>query len=206
MKVKPIYIYLGAFIVFITAVIFFSNTVKNSTQSNLSQSNKEMPDDQIHRGMSKEGGEELPNKSNVMEEAKAKLKALKEEVEKNPNDTIKVKEYAGIVQAHEPDEAIKLYERILKAGPKRKDILLELTFLYYNKGDISKAEAYNNKVLSLDKNDLLANYNTGGLAQAKGDIKKAKEIWAGISKKYPNTQIGQIAGELVKQIEQLPKK
>jgi tetratricopeptide (TPR) repeat protein len=206
MKFKPIYIYLGAFIVFITAVIFFSNTVKNSTQSNLSQSNKEMPDDQIHRGMSKEGGEELPNKSNVMEEAKAKLKALKEEVEKNPNDTIKVKEYAGIVQAHEPDEAIKLYERILKAGPKRKDILLELTFLYYNKGDISKAEAYNNKVLSLDKNDLLANYNTGGLAQAKGDIKKAKEIWAGISKKYPNTQIGQIAGELVKQIEQLPKK
>ena len=203
MKIKPIYIYLGVFVIFIAAVLFFSNATKNSKTAG---ENSQMPNDDVHKGMTQQGSGEMPSKSNVMKEVVEKMNALKTAVEKNPNDTLKVREYAEMVQAHDPGEAIRLYENILKVGPKRIDILLELTFLYFNKGDLKKAEEYNNKVLNIDKSHIIANYNLGGLAQAKGDIKTAKAIWSGIAKKYPNTQVGNMAGELAKQLDQMPPK
>lgn len=206
MKIKPIYIYLAVFIIFVAAVIFFSNTTKDSTKTIDVNPNAQVPNDDIHRGMpSKENGE-MPSKSNVMQEAIDKMNALKAEVDKNPGDTLKARQYAEMLVAHDPDQALKLYEKILKTGPKRVDIMLELTFLYFNRGEINKAEEFNNQVLKIDKKNLLAMYNTGGLAQAKGDTKRAKEIWQGIAKNYPSTQIGHIAGELVKQLDQTPKK
>jgi len=206
MKIKPIYIYLGVFVIFILAVLFFSNAAKNSNTAKELNPNAQMPNDDVHKGIAEQGNGDMPSKSNVMKEAVEKMNALKAAVAKNPNDTLKVREYAEMVQAHDPDEAIKLYEGILKVGPKRTDLLLELTFLYFNKGDIKKAEEYNNKVLSIDKNSLIANYNLGGLAQAKGDIKTAKAIWQDLAKKYPNTQVGSMAGELAKHIDQMPPK
>lgn len=206
MKIKPIYIYLGVFVIFIVAVVFFSNSAKNSNQANEINPSAQMPNDDVHKGMAQQGNGDMPSKSNVMKEAVEKMNALKSAIEKNPNDTLKVREYAEMVQAHEPDEAIKLYENILKVGPKRTDLLLELTFLYFNKGDLKKAEEYNNKVLNIDKSNMIANYNLGGLAQAKGDIKAAKAIWLDLAKKYPNTQIGNMAGELAKQLDQMPPK
>ena len=206
MKIKPIYIYLGIFVIFIIAVLFFSNSAKNSNQAREINPNAQMPSDDVHKGITEQGNGDMPSKSNVMKEAVEKMNALKAAVDKNPNDTLKVREYAEMVQAHDPNEAIKLYENILKVGPKRTDLLLELIFLYFNKGDLKKAEEYNNKVLSIDKTNLIANYNLGGLAQAKGDLQKAKSIWLDLAKKYPNTQIGHMAGELAKQLDQMPPK
>jgi tetratricopeptide (TPR) repeat protein len=130
------------------------------------------------------------------------MDALKIAVEKNPNDTTKVREYADMLAVHNSEEAIKLYERIIKVDPKRVDILLQLTFTYYNTGNLDKATEYNNKVLSVDKNNLYAQYNMGGLAQAKGDNKKAIAIWKDIAKKYPNTEVAHIAEQAAKQLEQ----
>jgi tetratricopeptide (TPR) repeat protein len=206
MKIKPIYIYLGVFVIFVVAVILFSSATKNSKTAGELNSNSQMPNDDVHKGMVQQGSGEMPSKSNVMKEALEKMNALKVAIEKNPNDTSKVREYAEMVQVHDPIEAIRLYENILKAGPKRIDILLELTFLYFNKGDLKKSEEYNKKVLDIDGTNMIANYNLGGLAQAKGDIKTAKAIWSGIAKKYPNTQIGSMAGELAKQLDQMPPK
>ncbi|TSA30351.1 MAG: hypothetical protein D4R68_00915 [Ignavibacteriales bacterium] len=207
MKIKPIYIYLAVFVIFIAAVLFFSNAAKNSNTARELNPNAQIPSDDVHKGMAQQGNGDMPSKSNVMKEAVEKMNALKAAVEKNPNDTLKVREYAEMVQAHDPDEAIKLYENILKVGPKRIDLILELTFLYFSKGDLKKAEEYNNKVLNLDKTNMIANYNLGGLAQAKGDFQKAKSIWLDLAKKYPNTQIGHMAGELAKQLDQMsPKK
>ena len=206
MKIKPVYIYLGVFAIFIVAVIFFSNASKNSRTAKELNPNTQAPNDDVHKGMAEQGNGDKPSKSNVMKEAVEKMNALKAAVEKNPNDTLKVREYAEMVQAHDPNEAIRLYESILKVGPKRTDLLLELTFLYFSKGDLKKAEEYNNKVLSIDKTNMIANYNLGGLAQAKGDFQKAKSIWLDLAKKYPNTQIGHMAGELAKQLDQAPKK
>jgi tetratricopeptide (TPR) repeat protein len=202
MKVKPVFVYLGVFIVFIAAVIFFSNTTKNSNTPSAINPQAKMPDDDIHGKMKSQGNGDSPNKSNVMKEAVDKINNLKAGVEKNPNDTLKAREYADVLIAHKPDEAIKLYERILKADPKRVDILLQLTFVYFNQGNIDKAEEYNSKVLMIDKNNLFAQYNLGGLAQARGNDKKAASIWQELAKKYPQTEIGRMAGEVAKQVGQ----
>ena len=202
MKFKPIYIYLGVFVVFVAAIVFFSNVTKESNKAGTIAEGAQMPDDDVHGGMRSRGNGDMPGKDNVMEDAKKKMDALKLEVEKNPNDTTKVREYADMLGVHNPEEAIKLYERIIKVDPRRTDILLQLTFTYYNTGNLDKATEYNNKVLSVDKNNLYAQYNVGGLAQAKGDNKKAITIWKDIAKKYPKTEVAHIAEQAAKQLEQ----
>lgn len=204
MKVRPIYIYLGVFLVFVAAMVFFSRTTKNSNNASEINPQAQMPTDDTHSKMRSQGNGDVPSKSNVMQEAIEKINALKADVEKNPNDTAKVRQYADVQIAHKPEEAIKLYERILKIDSKRTDILLQLTFVYFNQGDVKKAEEYNSKVLTIDKNNLIAKFNTAGLAQAKGDEKKAKAIWQDLAKKYPQSEVGHLAAQLVKQLDQKP--
>ncbi len=201
MKFKSIYVYLGVIVVFIFAIVFFSGVTKKANNTVSFSEGSQMPDDEIHGGMRSRGNGEMPGKENVMQEMKEKMNTLKMAIEKNPNDTAKVREYADLQIAHNPEEAIKLYERIIKVDPKRTDILLQLTFTFYNIGDIEKAIEYNNKVLSIDKNNLFAQYNVGGLAQVKGDNKKAIAIWKEIVKKYPNSEVAHIAEQAAKQLE-----
>jgi len=202
MKLKPIYIYLGVFVVFVIAIVYFSNTTKEANGGGAISEGAQMPEDDIHGGMRSRGNGDMPGKDNVMQEATEKMNALKLAVEKNPNDTTKIREYADLLSVHNPDEAITLYEKIIKVDPKRTDILLQLTFTYYNKGDLNKAVEYNDRVLSVDKNNLYAQYNIGGLAQAKGDNKKAISIWKELAKKYPKTEVAHIAEQAAKQLEQ----
>lgn len=202
MKVKPIYIYLGVLIVFIAAMVFFSKTTQNSNNASEINPQAQIPEDDIHSKMKSQGNGDVPSKSNVMQDAFERINNLKADVEKNPNDTLKVRQYADVLIAHKPEEAIKLYERILKVDSKRTDILLQLTFVYFNQGDVKKAEEYNSKVLSVDNNNIIAKFNTAGLAQAKGDEKKAKTIWQDLANKYPQSEVGQLAAQLVKQLDQ----
>jgi tetratricopeptide (TPR) repeat protein len=200
MKVKPIYLYLGAFAVFLVALIIFSKVAKDSGSAQPLAANAQVPNDDIHSGMrSREGGG--PSKNDVMKEAVDKMNQLKADVENNPKDTTKIRLLADMLSAHEPDQAIMYYEKILKVDRKRTDILLQLTFSYYNKGDMKKAVEYNNKVLEIDKNNLYALYNSGGLAQAQGDKQKALKIWQDIAAKNPKTEVGHIASEAAKQLE-----
>ncbi len=202
MKIKPLYIYLGIFVVFVAAVIFFSRTTKQSNPNMNSNSAAQMPDDDVHGKMKSQGNGDSPSKSNLMADAAEKINKIKSEYEKNPNDTSKVFKYAEVLIGHNPDEAIKLYEKILKVGPKRIDVLLQLTYVSFNMGDVKKAEEYNSKVLSIEPNNLIAKFNVGGLAQAKGDENKAKAVWQELSSKYPQTEVGKIATELIKQMSQ----
>ncbi|MEW6703135.1 MAG: tetratricopeptide repeat protein [Bacteroidota bacterium] len=207
MKIKPIYLYLGVFVIFSVAVIFFSNSTKESNRAKGLNPSAEMPNDDIHKGIKSDGKEGTPSRSNVRQEALERMNALKSEVEKNPNDTAKVRQYADMLtMGHNSDEAAKLYEKILKIDPKRIDIMLQLTFVYYNKGDLNKAEEYTNKVLKINKDHLIANYNLGAIAVARGENQKAKAIWQDLAKKYPQTEIGSIAGESAKQLDQIPKR
>lgn len=191
MKIKPLYIYLLIFVAFLVGVIIFSTGKDSKTMHG------QMPDDEIHRGIG-----EMPNNENAMESAKQKLEDLKTAYEKNPNDTLKTREYADMLTfAHQPEKAIELYNKILKTDSKRTDILLQLTFLHFNQGDMTKAEEYTNRILLIDKNHQLGMYNSGVLQQVKGDNKGAKEIWEKLIKLYPNSTISQIAEESIKGLD-----
>lgn len=202
MKVKPIFIYLGVFLVFVAAVIFFSKSTQKSNSATEINQQAQMPNDDIHGKMKSQGNGDVPSKSNVMEDAVQKINTLKTAYEQNPNDTASVRNYADVLLAHKPDEAIKLYEKILRVNPKRTDILLQLTFVYFNQGDIKKADEYNSRVLTIDNNNLIAKFNVGGLAQAKGDEKKARAVWQDLSNKYPQTEVGKLAANIIKQLDQ----
>ncbi|MBI1938737.1 MAG: tetratricopeptide repeat protein [Ignavibacteriales bacterium] len=201
MKVKPIYIYLVIFAAFVIGVVIFS-----STGGSEKEASGTMPNDEIHKGISGDGSES-PSKSNVMETAKKKLEELKIAYEKNPDDTLKAREYADMLtMAHRSDKAIELYQKILKVDAKRIDAMIQLTFLFYNKGDLDKAEEHTNMVLKIDKNHQLGLFNLGAVAQAKGDNAKAKKIWQDIIKKFPQSEVARIAEESIKQLEAVNQK
>lgn len=195
MKLKPIYIYIIVFAAFIVGIILFSGTEKGNDTSN-----NNMPNDDIHQGLQNEG--DTPSKGNVMESAVLKLEELKKAYEKDPNDTLKIREYADMLtMAHKPQEAIALYHKILKVDSKRIDVLLQLTFLHYNNGDLPLAEETTNTILRIDRNNKLASYNLGAIEAAKGNKAKAKEIWESVIKKFPNTTVANIAEQSIKQLD-----
>lgn len=197
MKIKPIYLYLILFTSFIVGIILFTN--KSNSSSDFSSMQK-MPDDDVHRNMGKEG--EMPSGSNVIEDARKRLDELKLSYEKNPEDTLRIREYADMLKfAHQPEKAIELYEKILKKDSKRIDILLELTSLYFNNGDLDKADSFTNNILKIDNNNQIAAYNSGAIAASRGDKAKAKTIWQGLINKYPNTDIALIAQQSIMQLD-----
>ncbi len=189
MKFKPLYAYLGLVVILIALLIVFTQKKDNKTSQDIT--NQEIPNDEIHKGL-KNG--ETPNKSNVSADIIHKMEELKKAAEENPNDTLKLKEYADFLsEAHKPDEAVKYYKKILNVDPKRTDVLFSLSFIYYNKQDYNKSEELTKRILSYDKNNPLALYNLGAISATKGDKNQAKDIWNGIIQKYPNTETAKAA-------------
>jgi tetratricopeptide (TPR) repeat protein len=188
MKFKPLYGYLILAVILAGLVIF---TQKKSGSVSTDIAKQEIPNDEIHKGLK---GSETPGKSNVSAEVIHKMGELKKAVEANPNDTLKLREYADFLsEAHKPDEAIKYYQKILQVDTKRTDILFSLSFIYYNKHEYNKSEELTNKILSYDKNNSLALYNLGAISATKGDNKKAEGLWNEVIQKYPNTDAAKIA-------------
>ncbi len=197
MKFKPLYAYLSLVVILVVFLVVF--TQKNNNQSTTDIANQEIPNDDIHKGL-KNG--EAPNKSNVSADIIRKMEELKKAAEENPNDTLKLKEYADfLTEAHKPDEAIPYYQKILKVNPKRTDILFSLSFIYYNKQDYNKSEELTNKILSYDKNNPLALYNLGAISATKGDNEKAKDIWNKLIEKYPNAEAARAAKQSLENLK-----
>ena len=201
MKIKPLYIYVAAIAVVILALFILdagtSNEVNNPT---MGMQNQEMPMDDIHKGLSA-SGEGMPSKSNVSQDIMQRMAMLKSEVEANPNDTAKVREYADLIgMAHKQKEAINLYNSILAKDPKRIDIYLSLTLLYYNQGNLDKAEECTNNILKYEPQNLEATYNSGIIYAAKGNKERAKEIWEGLVKNYPDTEAADFARQSLQKL------
>jgi tetratricopeptide (TPR) repeat protein len=201
MKIRPIIIYLSVFVVFVVALIIFSNMAKKSNNpENLSGS--QMPNDQIHKGMNSEGMGNTPSQSNVMQEAIEKLNKLKVEYEKNPSDTLKMREYADMLTlSHKSEEALNIYNQILTRDAKRVDVMLQQTFIYFNDGKFDKALEATNKALKIDNNHAVSKYNLGAIYNAMGQKEKAVSIWKEVAKNFAKTEVGHIAEQSLKQIE-----
>jgi len=193
MKFKPIYLYgvvLAAAVVLL--IIFSQGKNSNPDPEITSFQNENIPDDDIHNQLKMQ--ESNPTKDNVTENFHKRMGELKQAVENNPNDTLKLKEYADfLAAAHKTEEAIRMYDRILKINPKRTDIYFSITLLYYNEKDLQKAEEYNEKVLMYDPTNSMALYNRGALAATRGDKEKARTIWEKIVKDDPDSEVGNLA-------------
>lgn len=186
MKIKTLYIY-GILAVILIAALLFVVTSQNQTQKLATQN---MPQDSAHKQLNNKP----PDKNNVSPQFYQELEVLRKDVEKNPKDTLKLRQYADyLTAAHQFDGAIPAYEDILSVNPKRTDIYFALTFIYFNKKDFVKAEEMSSKVLSYDKNNLQAQYNLGAIAATNGDNQKAKDIWTKLSEQHPETKEGQMS-------------
>lgn len=195
MKVKPLYIYLIAIIVAILAIILISsnNTPKVEPNTMTENMGKQMPDDEVHRGLKGKGGM-APSKDNVNKEAIHQFEMLKKAYESNPNDTMKAKAYAEMLAAgHQPEKALSILEGIHAKDNKRIDVLLLLTSVSYNLKMYDKAELYTKKILAIDKDNGEANYNLGAIYAQQGKKDEARKIWENIVKKYPNSDASKYA-------------
>src|SRR3972149_4038689 len=177
MKFKPIYFY-GILVVAALVLLIVVGIQESSDSTDVSIANNQaMPDDDVHKQLKNQTGN-TPGKENVSEEYRKKLAELKEAVDKNPSDTLAMRNYADFLSAsHKMNEAISYYEKILEINPKRADIYFSLALIYYNKQDFAKCEEANNKVLSFDPKNQIALYNLGAIAATQGKTDKAKEMW-----------------------------
>jgi tetratricopeptide (TPR) repeat protein len=197
MKFKPLYLYLGLILVLVVLLFVFTN--KNNSSSAPDVSKQEMPNDEIHEGLK---NNQTPGRANVSPEVIRRMEELKKAAEENPNDTLKLREYADfLTEAHKPDEAVNYYEKILKVNPKRTDILFSLSFIYYNKQDYDKSNELTNKILSIDKNNPQALYNLGAIAATKGNNNEARNIWNKLIKDHPNTEAAKAAEQSINDLK-----
>ena len=174
MKFKPIYLY-GLIALAAVIVLIIISVQENSNTSDKTLNNEQViPNDDVHKQL-KNQKNSSPGKENVSEEYRKRMAELKDAVDKNPSDTLAMRNYADFLSAsHKMHEAIQYYEKILNVNPKRADIYFSLAIIYYNKQDLVKCEEVNNKVLSFDPSNQMALYNLGAIAATQGNREKAK--------------------------------
>jgi tetratricopeptide (TPR) repeat protein len=192
MKFKPIYLYGVVILIAIITLLVVTQTDSNE-KTNVDITNKQMPMDDVHKKLNN-GVIQNPSGSNVSEEVKHKIDVMKKDVDANPNDTLKMREYADfLAAAHKPEEALSYYQKIIDKDKKRKDVYFAITFVYYTKGDFVKAEEVTQTMLKLFPGDPMANYNLGAIEATKGNKEKAREIWTKLINENPNDKTSELA-------------
>jgi len=181
MKIRPLYIYIALlFIVCAVTILFISRSA--STSSNSGKNG--IPLEDINNA----------DKVNISEKASQRLAELKKTIDNNPQDTLKMREYANLLGgAHHDQEAAKVFENILVIDPKRIDVMLVLTYIYFTLGNTGKAEEYTNRVLTINKDNPEANYNLGIIELKKGNKAKAKQILNSVIKRFPENIVAGLA-------------
>ena len=195
---RPLYIYIGGAV--LAAVLIFiisqSSEVKTGNVPAPPVANitdKTMPQDQIHKGLQNPLSQP-PDKNNVMAGIKQHMDELKKAAEEHPRDTLKMREYADfLTAAHQSDQAVIYYNKILKVNPRRTDIMSSLVFLYFSANNLNEAEVYTNKILAVDKDNVEAIYNLGVISANKGDRVKARQLWSKIVSNYPSSSLAEKA-------------
>ena len=192
MKFKPLYLY-GIVTIIAVATVIILTQFSDDEKPSENIVNKEMPDDNIHKKLG-HGMMQNPANKEVTEEVKQKLVALKKEIDTNPNDTLKLREYADLLlTAHQPGEAIEYYEKIIAKDKSRKDIYFTITYIYYNMRNFQKAEQLTKEMYELFPDDPMVYYNLGASEIRKGNKEKAREIWNKLIQDHPTDSIAVLA-------------
>lgn len=197
MKLKPIYIYLILFSVVLITVISLSTLSNEVDDSNIAKG--EMPNDDVHKSF--QNGNQNPSSTNVTTAAREMLDELKNYVASNPDDTLKIREYAELLTAaHDEEKAIEQFRSILMKDKNRTDILSKLSILYYKRNDFLKARQYIEQILVLDPNNAEAQYNLGIVKVRVGEIDAAKKQWQDLMANHPNTKMSAMAKESLERL------
>lgn len=202
MKFRLTYVYLliaGAVIVFLAISTQRSTNIETQTAGKIN--NQQVPQDEIHKGMSLPGKEQ-PGKDNVSEGVRHEMEVLKEAVQKTPGDTLKLRQYADLLlAAHQPLKALQYYEKLSAIDPVRSDVHFSITYIYYNQGNFDKAEEETNKILDYHKDNPQALYNLGAISASKGNKEKARHLWEKILSKHRGTEVGELAAASLKKLQ-----
>lgn len=197
MKIKSFYIYIILFIIIVLALILIDSGTSTppvqTTKPDNSVKAEGIPNDEIHKGL-ETPGTAAPSGSNVKKSVLDRMKTMEEEVKKNPNDTLKMREFANFMAAaHQPEKAIEYLNKVLKKDPNRTDILLDLTSIYFNLKKYPQAEKVTNRILKINPNNSSAHYNLGVLKAVEGKKEEARKIWQSVVSKFPKTNAAQMA-------------
>lgn len=193
MKFKPIYLYGIIAVVVVVTLLIVSQSGSVGEKTNVDITDKQMPMDEVHKKLNN-GMKQDPSSSNVSEEVKHKIDVMRKDVDANPSDTLKMREYADfLAAAHKPDEALLYYQKIIDKDKKRKDVYFAITYVHYTKGELVKAEEVTQTMLKLFPNDPMVKYNLGAIEATKGNKEKAREIWNRLIKENPNNETSELA-------------
>lgn len=192
MKFKPMYLYgIVALIAIVTLIIV--SQFGSDEKTNIDITNKEMPRDNVHKNLNN-GMMQDPSGSNVSEEVKHKIEVMKKDIDANPGDTLKMREYADfLAAAHKSEEALVYYHKIIDKDKKRKDVFFAITFVHYSKRDFVKAEEVTLQMLQLFPDDPMVRYNWGAIEATKGNKEKAREIWTKLINDNPDDKTSELA-------------
>ncbi|MDZ7763596.1 MAG: tetratricopeptide repeat protein [Melioribacteraceae bacterium] len=195
MKLKPVYIYLSVFVLVIVAIVIFStNDEQNNPQPNVTQQ-QTMPQDEIHKNLGSSPG-------NVSAEFRQKMERLKDNYESNPDDTVNAIEYARLLAAaHKPNDALNIYQEILKKDNSRDDLRIELATVYYNMQQYLEAKSELEYVLERNPNADDVIYNLGAVEASLGNTEKAKEIWKRLVNDFPNSDAAEFAKQSLENLD-----
>lgn len=197
-KNKSLLIY-GSLVIIVALLLLISSLSGNEEAAeNISGMESEMPQDDIH---SQFNMKDHASQGKVKAEIMRKMADLKTAVEKNPSDTLKMREYADFLSmSHKTDEALNYYNKILAVDEKRVDILLAIGLIHFNSSNLKAAEETTLKILSINENHEEANYNLGAIAAKNGQNEKARKIWEDLVKRFPNSQVAKFAAEGLKKL------
>ncbi len=209
MKIKSIYIYLGIFIVIVLAIVLMD---KSSTESETKTvATTEMPNDAIHQGargkmpndaIHGKANPNGPSKADVLPQYYKRLDSLATAFAANPADTALGLEYAHYLAAgHQMDKALGVYDKLLKAAPKSKSILMEASYLSFQEKNFDKSQSFIEKIIQLDPNDMNARYNKGLILFFKKDTVNAVKIWKDVARKSPKSEEGKLSANMIKELK-----
>ncbi len=197
MKIKPLYLYGTLVLLALIFLVIFATGGPHETTSPHPDMSKQMPDDELHRGLSPHSSMGMVN-----EEIKRKMELYNQAIQDNPDDTLSMREYADLLNAaHKPDEALTLYNNILNKDSKRTDIRFTTAIIYYLKQDYDTAEKLMREILDYDKDNERALYNIGAVELARGNNEKAANIWHDVIKKAPNSDAADAARTSLKDLQ-----
>ncbi len=200
MKFKTVYLYIAIFVaavVVLVAVDFGGKKNAVETKPGVEMPNDaihqgaKMPNDAVHQGIS---AEDLPNKSNVKPEYYRKLDSLKNAYEKNPADSNVAIQYAEYLLAgHGKDKALKIYNDLVKRYPNSVRISIGASYVFFENGEVDRAENLLEKAVKKNPSNLTAYYNLGLMKLMKKDTAGAKTVWQDIVDKHPHSEEAEYA-------------